>query len=264
MQKLHNSLRIRWCLIIILCFFASNVFPLSKKNVLSPAHYFFIPESLYYQISVATGITSIGATTNLGLTDAIVNRYVANRKSKLLVFFGAGLGYRFRSIHPVSMALGAAFYYITWGRYGGIVHPAFSLNPAFDTLNYSYHLSSALLWLEQYWMFGRGHWRPYLFLGFGAAWNNTFDYREVPTNPNGSAAPIAVAFKSKVQPYFSYGIGVGINYLLSNNKTRISVGYRYINLGKGRLGMTPLQTTSERLSTGRLYAHLIILSLFLK
>lgn len=198
-----------------------------KKNALSTSASaspltgcnFFAPGSMYYQLSIGTGITSIGQTTNLVLTNAIINHYVANKKSKLLVFFGAGLGYRFHLTHPTDMSLGVSFYHIDWGHYGGILHPAFNLSPAFDALNYSYRVSSSLLWAEQYWIFGRGHWEPYLFLGLGITWNNMFDYKETPANFNGSAAPMVAPFNSSTHCYLSYGIGAGINYLLSNNKT---------------------------------------------
>ena len=272
MQGLYHRSTMLLCIGIFLTTFSDNVFALLQKHILpgprkllllSPQH-FFIPGGVYYLLSVGTGVASIGKTTDLPLTNAVINRYVANRKNKLLILFGAGLGYQFHSTRPFTIALGAAFYHIEWGRYGGVVHPAFNLNPVFDALNYSYRVSSSLLWAEQYWIFGRKHWKPYLFLGLGITWNNTFDYMEVPVNPNSSAAPLAIPFRTRTQTYFSYGIGIGVKYLFSKYKTGISIGYRYINLGKGQLGTTPLQTTSVRLTTGRLYAHLIVFSLCFK
>jgi len=270
MKGIHYRSKAFLLIGIFLCFFCTNSFASLQKNTSSlliqaprQTYHGFVP-GMYYQLSLGTGVAKVGKTSNLPLTNVITNRYVADRKERLVIFFGLGLGYQFVSIDPVEMSVGMSVYRNIWGHYGGLVRPAFNLNPNFDTLDYTYHVSSTLAWVEQYWLFGRGHWKPYFFWALGGSWNCTYDYEEIPTDPNGSASPMTIPFGSHTLFSFSYGLGVGLNYVLSNNKTQMRIGYRYIYLGKGQLGLTSLQTTTQRLSTGRLDAHIIVFSLFLR
>lgn len=268
MERCHRILKILLSLGFFLCLLNSPAFASSKKNNLSfPAQKesdLFVSGSMIYQLSIGTGLSKLDETRDVALATNIINRYSPDKKDKLIVFFGLGFGYQLTAKRPLDMSLGLSVYRIIWGKYGGLVHPAFNLNPSFDTLTYTYHISSYLLWIEQYWIFGPGHWRPYIYLAIGGSWNHTFEYNEVPTNPSGSASPMADPYAAHTHFDFSYAFGIGVNYLLSNNKTQLRLGYRYINLGVGHLGNTPVQTTRQQLSTGSLYAHIIVFSVFLK
>lgn len=242
--------------------------------VISMVIYYFVPSTseaqrlarvvstthpIYYQLSTGIGLTAIGKTNNLMPNVLTLNRYLPNRSTKILFTIGGGLGYR-RLLGPnVITMLGLASYYINWaGHVRGILHPGINIDSTFSTLNYSYKLNSRILWLENRWLFGRHMWRPFLFLAVGGSWNDASSYLTVSTNTGCDASSLPISFESKTNFNLTYGVGAGINL-----NGRFSIGYRYINVGKVKLGLSPLQTTDVQLSAGYVDAHLILLTLIL-
>ena len=75
------------------------------------------------------------------------------------------------------------------------------------------------------------HYRPYLLLGMGAAFNKAYDYY---TN----ASPYLTftrMYANQTSTSFSYSVGLGIDFDITK-QIRLGVGYRFANLGKIELG----------------------------
>lgn len=212
--------------------------------------------AMYFQLSTGVGIVSIGKTNDLTLNSLITNRYLPYRSNKAAFLFGGGFGYQWLARHYIVISLGLAGYYLNWGgAIRGTVQPTINIAPNFDTLNYAYDLTSGVLWAENRWTFGRHIWKPFLFLAIGSSWNNVSHYRETPTNPNSSAAAMAIPFQNNTNASFCYSAGVGLHY-----KDKLSFSYRYINTGRAKLGRTPTQTTMAQLSTDNVNGHFFILA----
>ncbi|MCH9689295.1 MAG: hypothetical protein K0U24_03940 [Gammaproteobacteria bacterium] len=67
-------------------------------------------------------------------------------------------------------------------------------------------------------------------------------------------------FTDKKTGQFAYEVGAGLDYFILKPAV-IELAYRLIGAGKGYLGYSPLQNTTDRLSTGNIYYHTISLGI---
>ena len=56
-----------------------------------------------------------------------------------------------------------------------------------------------------------------------------------------------------------FSLGAGFQHQFTKHSL-VKIGYRYLNVGNGSLNTTPLQQTSNRLSSGNLAHHLLNIS----
>lgn len=214
-------------------------------------------------ISLGAGGKKINKTDDVALTNTITNRYEGNRTLKWTLLSAIGFGRHFKSSKRSFIDLGVTGYYFNFGRHHGILHPAYNISPNFDTLNYKFLASSIALWSELHCFLSNNRFKPYFFLGIGAAWNHLYNYRESPSDPNKTAAPMLNPFANHWKTNFSFGLGLGIAQTI-NQRPRWSIEYRYANLGKAEFAQTPLQTTLHRLQVGSLNVNLVMLSFYIK
>ncbi len=99
--------------LVVSCVLSGALFVFSSMLFASP----------YYHISMGLGLSRVGKASNLILTDAITDRYIANRSSKLVMLFSAGAGYRFQLSHTLKLAVGLAGSHMYFGSHDGILHP---------------------------------------------------------------------------------------------------------------------------------------------
>lgn len=241
----------------VLCIFHTAPIVAAVKS--KPLHF-------YFGISGGLGVTHVGETTTVNLASSITNQYATNNAITFIPFFGGNLGYEFLLSKSVMMGLGLGGYYFNFNNNTdrGVVHPYYNLSNDFDTLNFQYKATSTALWGESRFSFGRRLWQPYLFLGMGFSANYLSNYLEQASNNESSAAPMLAFFKENNQLAFSYGIGFGATRSFAHSKGKFGLEYRYFNFGEGMLQNTSLQTTSDGLSTGTLYAHTLIFSLLFR
>jgi opacity protein-like surface antigen len=102
------------------------------------------------------------------------------------------------------------------------------------------------------------NWMPYLSGGVGTSWNRFSNYSEEATTDAVSPRP-APAFPNKTQVNFSYDLGVGVDYIFTENLWG-GVGYRYDHFGWGKTGDTNAEFADKSLKN-TLRAHTIIFSL---
>ena len=219
-----------------------------------------MPTGKYFgTIDVGAGFAKLGRTDDINLTGPIINTYKAKRNIRGSILLGWSAGYAMTTPrNDYEYSLGVANYYLQYPDVAGKVHPLSNISPNFDTLNYSYKVRSIPVFAEgQLKALKMGQMQPYVLGGIGASWNRVNTYQEKATDPNGTASPMTSPFAGHSNTQFAYELGVGLS-LPATCKVALSLGYRYFDLGRISLGTSDVQTTSERLSVGRIRTHALI------
>lgn len=125
-----------------------------------------------------------------------------------------------------------------------------------DTYHYRYRIMTKQLLLEGKLLYTtHKKYHPYLLLGVGAAFNRAYNYD---TN-----VPPFIAFtrlyQNKSTSSFSYAIGVGIDVDITSHM-RVGAGYRFVDLGKVKLGSATIDTTpvNGTLTQDHLYTNEVL------
>ena len=183
------------------------------------------------------------------------NLYQFNRTDTTGPFVGLDIGRRGEFGHVGFFSVGLETGY-TRVIAGGRVHPLFFINPAFDSLYFTYAISSVpvfamgqLGWHLRYWC------DTYLIGGAGMSWNRASNYNEVEVGP--AAAPMQTMYQPYTTLAFAYTIGAGMGFHLSDS-TLLGFEYRLSNFGNASLGPTLLQSTSERLNLGSFWSNSLL------
>jgi opacity protein-like surface antigen len=174
------------------------------------------------------------------LTDA----YPLHAKHTNTATIGVNSGYAFEGdglIPAIALSLG---FYGTPGDYdyqGQLIETAIG-DPSSTLYNYQYHVNSTRLIFEaQFAWTLLEKFAPFINMGIGPAWNRLGDYKENPVDSTGYVA--LPPFQSHNNTNFAYQIGLGIGYSFNFDRhvadyqhERISLGYRYVNLGNTSFG----------------------------
>ena len=120
--------------------------------------------------------------------------------------------------------------------------------------------------LESRFIYTQYMWQPFALVGVGSSWNRLYSYSETPTIPNDSAASSPYPFSNNTMSSFAYELGVGVQRQLFMKPSSalqyfLSLEYRYINNGKGELGPSAAQTTTDRLQVSHLSVQTIMATL---
>lgn len=205
--------------------------------------------------------------SSVKLNNFVTNYYHANTTTTWQGLYGIGVSRSFCGVfdRPITLTLGAAAYGIDFGKVRGVEHP-FVDDGEFDTLNYRFSVASRALLAELRMGYNCYAWVPYALIGMGASWNHLSSYRESPTNPNLSAAPVIKAFRNNTLSSFAYELGIGVQRNLYEDCAHqiiyiAALDYRYVNFGKGKLGKMPPQTANTRLQISTIATQGLILSL---
>lgn len=197
----------------------------------------------------------------------VTNAYLPKKHSAQKGFIGIGVAHTLAQPWLPSMqwSLGLAEYFLSLGQVSGIEFP-FINDGLYDSLNYKFHAKSTTAMLESRWVYSTPSWQPFVMAGIGTSWNRFSEYEEMPTNPALSAASLSLGFEDHTQSSFAYEFGIGIQHSLWQDNVhhiegKASLGYQYFNLGQGRLGSSPLQSSPERLRVNHIYTQALVLSL---
>jgi opacity protein-like surface antigen len=195
------------------------------------------------------------------LTDA----YPVHGRQASTAIIGINGGYEFVGAgYMPAIALGLGIYGMP-GDYdykGQLIETAIG-DPSSMLYNYKYHVNSTRLMFETQftWLFEKI--APFINIGFGPAWNRLSGYTESPVD---STAYVALPpFQSRTNTNFAYQLGLGVGYAfnfkrgVSENHDRISLGYRYVNLGNTSFG-TRGAVYPYNLDTGKLTSNEVYLS----
>jgi hypothetical protein len=211
---------------------------------------------LFISLDVTTVFTRPGETQQVNLFNQLGNTYVPNKdwQNKSTVLFGVGATTYTKN--NVIFNTGVRYLSISNIFLQGNV---WQLNsPDFNNLSYRYRVKSDLVLVENAISYAKSLIQPSLILGLGYAANTTSQY-QTSALYNHSATALQV-FTGKCVSQLAYEIGGGLDFL-SLKPAVIELAYRFMAAGKGALGYSPLQNTSDNLSTGNLYYHTVSLGI---
>ncbi len=194
-----------------------------------------------------------GHTQEVNLLNTLGNTYISKKQwqSDGSVMLGLGL----RAYQRDSLNVNTSLRYlpgINMPSHGEVLQLK---SPRFRNLAYTYDIASNLLLVDNIVTWTKHHLQPGLIIGVGRAANTTRNYHE--RSLNNHAAPALDHFSGNTMVQFAFEVGAVLDY--SFNDVIIECAYRYIDAGRGQLGLSPLQNTSDHLSTGSLRYHAISL-----
>lgn len=208
---------------------ATNI---ASANVNTPSK-FNKKNSLYLKALIGINLSNVGKQ-QLDTTAGPINgytQYIPNNTYYSSISYGAGGGYEFK-LGYATLSLGIGIYQNSNNLATGQI---WDIEPSNYThiLNYQYKVFSSRFMLET--QLGRMFQlnntikiMPFVLFGIGPALNFANSYRETVVYPNASRSN----FNSKLNISLSYQIGAGISYPFNNDHSRLSITYRYVDLGK--------------------------------
>ncbi|MBN9229970.1 MAG: hypothetical protein J0I93_03895 [Legionella sp.] len=207
-----------------------------------------------------------GNHSNVSINNDVTNNYNFKRNTTWQGVAGIELSQQlaYKLFSRYRINYGIAGYFLNLGKAQGIEHPLINFG-LFDSLDYQFKTQSAALMVQTAYGYQMNRWQPFILVGIGNSWNRFSQYRERPTNPSLSASP-AVLFNGHTSASFAYTLSVGTQFLLGKAlahpiEYNAAVRYQYFNLGSGRLGRAPLQTSDSRLQIKSLYTQGVLFSL---
>jgi opacity protein-like surface antigen len=191
----------------------------------------------------------------------ITDTYPRNNRRESSSVVAVNGGYEFIGSHwKPAIALGMGLYTTPVGyTYNGqvIETPSGGAN---DTLfDYSYNISNTRVMAEAQFTWMLGMFAPFVDAGVGPSWNRVNGYTE--TLVSGQHFTNLPDFKTRTSTTIAYQAGLGVSALFNFGKVkssfkheRVSIGYRYVDLGNTSLGSRGM-SYPHKLSTGTLTAN---------
>lgn len=230
---------------------------------------FAITAHPYLGGSLAASFSSLGTNTpqiaySSGAT--ITDAYPLNHNDAGSAMVSINGGYEFPGVNwypAIAIGLGLYTNPVDSTYKGKLIETAAG-DPSSTLYNYHYDINSTRLMAEAQltWLFK--YVSPFLHVGIGPAWNRMSGYNESVATPDGFVA--LPPFSSKTNTNFAYQLGFGLSTAFNFNRCqteflqeRISVGYRYVNLGETSFG-TRGTAYPHALHTGRLTMNDVYLS----
>lgn len=212
----------------------------------------------YVAASGGFSIAKVGKTQDLNLVQYPAgippdhNTYISesNRAAKSTIGLNFGV---FLPIYKIiSAGIGAGIYQSSYFDAKGKIYQLG--NPEYYNMDYKYQLLNTRLVAEsRIFVKISDEIIPYLLFSAGSAWNKADKYQEIPT---ADTHFLPQAFSSNTTTGFTYSFGIGADYSLAEH-WRLGLEYQYADWGKGRLGLSPNQNTSDHLETGKITVHSI-------
>ena len=193
----------------------------------------------------------------LNSVSGLRNTYTNNSNESGTVLLGFGLSKVYKTmVNGSKFSLGLEASYQHNATISGDLQPATNILPNIDPLYFHYQLDSAMVLINAKVVKDKllKSWGGYVKAAVGGAYNHTSNYHE--TIPTGSGtAPMLLPFGNGNTFDVAFSAGAGISH--SFKTSTLEVGYRYLNSGSSKLGVTPVQNTNETLKTGKLQTHLL-------
>lgn len=203
-------------------------------------------------LSAGTDFVHTGYSQTLTVQPPLQNAYEANSSWTTVGDFGGFIGIEKSLSQRMRIQSGIAAYGDTDITASGDVWQ-FAL-PVFDNFRYSYNVSHARVMFSNKLMTNLSNYEailPYLSFELGAAFNRAHYYHESLIEP--LAVPM-YPFNPKSTTSFSWGVGVGADYILKEH-LRVGINYQFSDLGSTSLGSSPSATTSQTLTMPHLWTN---------
>ncbi len=206
---------------------------------------------VFASLDLSQIFTTPGSTQQVALFNSLGNTYVADNNVHNTLSFMAGLGATTFQNNFIKFDDSIRFMPVSNVPVSGTVWELYS--PLFANLAYKYRLRSEILLFENAISWTKMPIHPSFILGIGRAINRVSYYEEYPLN--NLTVISAEKFKNAKEMQLAYEIGAGLDYPI--NKAVIELAYRFMNVGQARLGLSPTQTSQDKLSTGQINYHTI-------
>jgi opacity protein-like surface antigen len=176
----------------------------------------------------------------------ITDDYPLTNNNKAAFLYSINIGYELPKIcEQLSLAFGLGWYANPSNEHfqGQVVEtpagdPGSTLyNYKFETLSRRLMLEMQVSWLQAPFLplfGGMSNLSPFIQVGIGPSWNRMHGYHEMAFD-NTSYPPLA-PFQSRTKTEFAYQVGFGLSKGFHQDRDRISIGYRYANLGNTAFG----------------------------
>lgn len=243
----------------LIVFFA--LFFLSSATISANGHYYLGGSVAASFAQLDTDSPNISYFSGALISDA----YPLNKRDATFAVLSVNGGYEFPILNSKSMiALGLGVYTTPGNyKYSGNLIETVEGGGSNALYYYRYNVQSTRLIAEM-----QLTWKlieqlyPFINIGAGSAWNIMSSYTEMPSTSNGYVA--LPPFQSHTQTNFSYQAGLGLSMEFNFNghkmdapRERISLGYRYTNLGGTSFGSRgaayPYALNTGTLSTNDVY-----------
>jgi len=223
---------------------------------------FFIPLAMSAQASPYVTLTVGELFADPSLNQSITfdpsywKRLIANHTSVSQIYGGISAGLRIPLTSIWEVEVGAGYYQVAGFRQSGKIYQY--NRPDFYNLNYDYEIQVQRLMFEGKLLTTfQTIYHPYLAAKIGASRNRSHNYQETPVQTYAVSDP---PFADAAQNNFSYSAGFGLDISLTP-RWRIGGGYEYSNLGSAKLGRSPVQASSQQVSSGTINASQVLLQL---
>lgn len=137
-------------------------------------------------------------------------------------------------------------------------------DPSSTLYSYKFQVASTRFMFEAQFTWMLNNLMPFINLGVGSTWNRQSGYTESPVDNTGCVA--LPPFQSHTKTNVAYQLGLGVSYafnltsgILDYQHERISLGYRYANLGNASFGTRGVDYP-HNLDIGRLTSNEVYLS----
>jgi len=221
---------------------------------------------IYLSSSLAASFAELNKNTPVINYDSglLMDAYPLKSTHASSAVFGFNGGYEFiPANHRIAIALGVGLYTnaADYNFDGQLVETA-SGDPSSTLYNYTYYINSTRLMAEIQLTWLMKKISPFIDFGVGPAWNRIGGYSESPATSNGYVA--LPPFQSNTNVNLAYQVGFGIstagNFAVHHadfKQDRVSLGYRYVNLGSTSLGtrgaVYPFHLNTGSLTTNDVY-----------
>ena len=206
--------------------------------------------SRVFTLSLGPDSVSRGQPDNVILSPTLTNRYTRQPGRRADMDLGLFFGGERTLTQKLSGQIGLAGYIDSTMTMNGYVWTNASITQI--NSSYSYNIRNRRLVGAGKLLYAiTNDLHPYISAEMGIAFNRATNYSEVIIAPNATIQP---PFSSHPTNSFTWGVGVGIEYLL-NDQIRLGGGYQFTNFGSATLGGNPTQTTSQAPSIKNLYAN---------
>lgn len=211
-----------------------------------------------FTFTAGASLSQLGQAQSFAPIDLCRYRYQPNDTNTTNMLWGGFVGSEVIRSSSWSLIGGLGYYQPNYLSTKGILtQGADSVSD--NSFSYRYQTQSQQLLAEGklYWI-AKESIQPFLMIGIGAAFNNTFNYQtNVP--PFLEFTP---EFSNHRQTNYTYAIGPGIDISISKS-IRIGMAYRFTDLGSANTGSAQIDAIpiSNTLNQSHLYANQILAQL---